>query len=222
MDLLPSQKKEIFDLLFENGLDPNRFELTTENPEFMTGIPVLSYKNSKYYFAFNLKKDSRNRGGSDQNMFSPGATNLIETEEQHSWFSQKVNFAKWLMSLQREINVKNPWEHISDYLPDKEISLNVNDVYQEFSSPEVHLIETSLGRFKDFLLEKHELTEDQITIVNQKIDYLVDCAKKFRKIDWKNLLVGTMIGLFGQLGLNSQQAHDIWQYLVSCFVHLLK
>lgn len=219
MDLLNSQKKEIFDLIVYRNFEPNSFELVINHNDFTLGIPVLTYKDTKYFFAFNSGDIKGQSYGNS--IFSPGKSVLVQMPPYNSWPDQCSNFYSWLDNLERELSIKNPWENIKDYLPSNEIDFRDKDINSEFSFQEVAQIEASLNNFKTQLLEKYTLSAEQIEIISRKIDYLCDTAKRSRKIDWKNIFVGSMINLMITINLSPEQAYAFWQTLMGCFVHLL-
>lgn len=206
-------------MLLKRSFEPNSFELLDNHKDFATGITILSYKNTNYFFSFNAGDISGKPFG--KSIFSPGNEILTQRLPYSNWSDQYSNLEAWLYNLSRELSVRNPWENIKDYLPSDEIDFRDEDINSGFSFDEVSQIEVSLNVFKKLLLEHHKLSEKQTEVLNHKIEYLCETAKRSRKIDWKNIFIGTMINLMITINLNPEQAYSFWQTLIGCFTRLL-
>ena len=94
-------------------------------------------------------------------------------------------------------------DHVNAYIEDQ-TSIDLWDIftnnnrsqnlnYIDFSTSEKFTedekIQTQLlmNEFKNLLIERFDLQEEQIKIVNARLDYLVEATKRLNKFDWKRL-----------------------------------
>lgn len=217
--IMKSQKQEVYQWIADYGLEPSMFfweDFRSRNDDLSeTIVSKLKYVDTHYFFIFDFKNDVQHC------TFSPGQTVLIQNEFPGTWSGQLRNFDKWLAYLKREIETVDPWDVIDKYMPGMEINLEDEKENSPYSYEQVEHIAKALYRFKDEVKKNYDLDKDQDKLVQEKLDYLIDRSKKMGRIDWKNLFVGTLMGLAGGLALNPEQAKGFWGLVKICFKGIL-
>jgi hypothetical protein len=66
--------------------------------------------------------------------------------------------------------------------------------------------------------------EAQNQTINEKLDYLIDAAKRQGRKDWLHTCIGVFVGLAANLALQPDQANHMWHIIksaISGIVHFL-
>lgn len=218
MELLQSQKNTLFDLITKAGLSPLQFELIES-----TGInneTRIVYNNSRYYYRFfeiYYNDPLRVVNFID---FSPSfdkmASGSISFKE---WNTQIQMFQSWLDCLKREISQPDKWAELLKSSEDIKWGSQDGENNQ-FSFQEVEGIYTSVNQAKAKIVQL-ELSGPQLRLIEAKLDYIAEKAKTLGKIDWKNLMIGTLISLIAQLAVPPETAQTLWVIFKETFQRII-
>lgn len=205
MPLLKSQKNVLFDKIVSKGLSPLQFDIKEEKK-----FTIISYKNSNHYFKINSYESIH---------YSPGyktfSNNVDLSIHPDAWNSICAFFSAWLRDLLREIEQPDKWNDLLE--SSKQISWHIElEPNSRFTYSEVLEIENSIKQIKSDIKSLNLLPE-QLQLIDAKLDYLCDKAKTLGSIDWKNILMGTLISLVVELALPSDTAKTLWHIFEKAF-----
>ena len=193
-------------------LSPNQFEFSEGASKnlFEEKVTLLKYKQSEYYFLF----DTGSNTSGHYAFFCPGNSEHTEKGYPQNWSGQLGYVENWLRCLIREINTPNKWERLK-YEVD---SLNINFEYSEdkFSYIEYEDLQKRMFVLKQGI-SKSDLLEEQIKVINDKLDHLTEMAKEMSKFDWKSLFIGTIVSIVIQLAVNQENAKNLWILIKQIF-----
>ncbi len=211
--ILNSQKKQILDSIVSNGLEPASFIWFEEDTQYSPydKVSCLRYKGTNFFFKFDFFDEKH------YCVYSPGEHKFIEENFSSDWSSELRHVAYWLLYLKREIDTPDPWEEIEKYIPGGKIDLEDERANNPFNFSQVEHITRSLNKLKEEIIGKYELEEKQKEVIQNKLDYLIDRAKKVGRIDWKNIFISTIITLSFDLAMNPEQVNLLWSLVKSCF-----
>lgn len=213
--LLKLQKKEIYEMINQIGLDDNNFDLRREGSDYSEVlVSLLSYKNTKYYFKFDVSEQTKFQ----LCRYSPGNDKRMETTDfLYSWGEVKSIFLMWLKLLKSEIETLDPWEEIGKYIPGVKLDLEDEGVNDKFNKEELNSIKASIDKLKLEIKSNFNVNQIKWEIVNKKLDYVVDRAQKIGRIDWKNIFIAKIIDIGIILLLNSEQFKQLFAIFANCF-----
>jgi len=215
--ILKSHKQVIANSIIRTGLEPSLFHWETEKSKFSGQelVSKLCYGKTSYYFVFEFYNDRH------YCIFSPGPSQLIKAEYPGDWPNQLGYVDRWLVFLKREIESVDPWEDIDKYLPGDDINLEDEKENSPYTYDQVEHISIALNKLKVEIKNSFGLGDEQFGIVQNKLDYLIDRSKKMGRIDWKNLFVGTLMGLASNLILDPEKVKILWNLVKTCFKGVL-
>lgn len=212
MELLQSQKDQIYELIEEEGLSPNLFHF--EEPTTYDASTYLRLKNSDYYFQF-----AENQSGSHFAIYSPGEGIYEEKQNPGSWPLQLNYVRRWLRNIDRELKTPNKWDLLAKEMANVDFKdIKYND--SKFTYQEYELLEKNIEDLKN-KVSKLDLLEEQIAQIHKKLDHLLNLAKEMNKTDWKELFIGSLISLFMQLSIDKDTGQIIFGYIKNLFVKFL-
>ncbi|OZV12380.1 hypothetical protein CIW83_09810 [Tissierella sp. P1] len=223
MSLMRSQKNSLLEEIKESALNPFNFDWDNEideNTDLL--LEVLKYKGTEYYFAIVVDDDIFRVG------YTPGENMLYERTEYDEWEEILYYFRNWLSCLKREISQPDLWEELEkikmdDLIPELD-GLEFEDKYEreEFSYREVMQIEQGINDIRNYLVETSNGNDEEIKIINQKLDYLTDAVKRMGRTDWKNIFIGVMIDIGINIISNPVQRQKIGQMIQNMFSGIVK
>jgi len=209
MWLKKSQENEIFDLIISQQMSPNDFELQRTGSIYEE--TKIALKNSNYHFTLTFT------GQSHTFRQSPGVEKLEEEYETYPmWEKKKNSIIKWLERLKSELEQPDKWNEY--YLVSAQVNWKFNDDKDnlKFNYGEIEEITKSINQIKT-QIRQLELPAEKLGIIENKLDYLLVKSKLLGKFDWKNLFVGTIIGLIVQLALPVNLTQQIWTIIGQAF-----
>ncbi|MFA6355951.1 MAG: hypothetical protein WCY23_02450 [Candidatus Omnitrophota bacterium] len=212
--ILKAQKEWVFNKIVELGLKPSEFEWGKTKSGYISDTEVLylKYINTAYYYKFDFYDVEYYYC-----YYSPGAEKPLEKVFTKKWIDIASSVIDWLISLEKEISIIDPWEEISSYKPGDKVDLGDEITNSPFSSPQIERIIKAIEKLKSEIERNYNLDKEQKEIVNSKLDYLIDKAKTIGRIDWRNIFAGTIVNLAVDLALDSQKYKLLWQLVKSCF-----
>ena len=216
MFLLKSQKNELLDLIVNAGFDPLQFELEEYSNENKEVLSVRSTTHPEFHFYFIKSPDSTG----NTVIYSPGKESHREQEYLTiTWDSRRTPFFNWLQYLKREIEAPDKWQELLD--ASKSINWEITEQQNsKFTYQEVVEIENSIKIIKTRITDLPLLAE-QTQRINEKLDYIKSKAETFGRVDWKNLVIGTLITLVMQLSLPREASKLLWIIFKEAFKKML-
>lgn len=214
--LLASQKNTIFEMVKQHGLDPFNFKWVEEQSVHKSNngliVSRLEYKNSPYFFQFDFVK------GQHYQFFSPGSDVLTKSDFGGSWDFAVSYTNKWLENLSRELNAPDLWGEISKYNFQYEDQIDNTP----FSIEQFNRIQNGLDEIRKYLIENYGDSEERSKIINSKLDYLMDSAKRQGKQDWLNTLIGVVATIAAALTLSPERAATLWALVKTAVLGIIK
>jgi len=133
MQLLTSQKNELYDLIESSNINPSQFEFQnipsiTRYTEVAT---KLIYKNTNFYYIFDT---GRNNYAPHYCYYCPAKDQFSAEQYPGSWDLQKNYFQDWLNSLKHEISSEDKWGRLEREL--SKFSFNFTEDNDYFSAKE--------------------------------------------------------------------------------------
>jgi len=200
----------LYKLIERAGMEPAGFEWFLDKTSYADEAHTLKCKNSSYFFAFLYFDGNWNA------IYSPGNNITHVNVGKCIWNEMLSQFVTWLSNLEREDRSEDPWELLGKYKPE-----GVDDFLlageNKFTYDEVESLSRMLSGLKKSIIKEFSLDGDKVTLVNNKLDVLLEKAKKFDRIDWKNLFVGNLMGIAMALALNPEQSNRLWYLAKECF-----
>jgi hypothetical protein len=213
MKLLLSQKNRLFDIIEENGLTPGLFGY---NEVFTSDGRVaetrISFKNAPFSFSIYCKN------GKDIIIkHSPGYSMYEELAYPDTWGEIEFDYGTWLSYIEREIKLEDKWEKLNSEIQSLQLYNGENDfLNSKFTVQEYLEIKQKIYLLKEGI-SKLELLPEQITILNDKLDLVLDMTTQLGRFDWKSLFIGTIVSIIIQLGVTQDNAKAIWALIRQIF-----
>jgi hypothetical protein len=216
--LLHSQKKRVYDILREVGLEPAEF--TWSDVEIVERLMVsrLNHRGGPHYFQFSSYEINA------WCVACPGVYRTMDYQYPKSWEEQEGIFRHWAESLKCEQDTRDPWVELAKYQLILDGELSPEMVNEPIPAVEAEQLGQALRRLADGVAEKLSLGDDQAALVRDKLGYLADAARRERSHDWVYTTLGVWASMAAALALTEEQAATIWGMLkceLGSFVNLL-
>ena len=216
--LLRSQKKKVFEIVREAGLEPADFEWSREHVNGMT-VSRLTYRKADYYFQFS----SSEVGG--YCIACPGRQQLVEYDHPKSWAEQENHVRNWAGHLHREITCPDPWSELAKYRISLVGAGGEDGPNEAISGVEAQAIAQQLSVLADRIGVEFDASEEQTAFVRERLTYLAEAAMRQKSRDWAYSALGVCATLAMALSLDEDGATKLWRTIkerVGAFVRLSK
>jgi len=211
--LLKSQLNAIFKYIDNGRLNHNDFIWIYEQSSFEWDleVPKLVHQPTMYYFKFDKK------GKDLVSEYFPNEVGLIYTIVWPYWEPQFNDFIMWIDILSNELTTPNLWESC---LNASRIFVAKPDIDNElFKIDEQKYISDKLIDIENFLIEKMNLSAENISFIKNKINYLAERSKHLGKKDWLNIVVAVSLQIAFNIALSSEAAKEFFKLVGSVFSH---
>lgn len=187
--LLRAQRNDIFLELQQADFNPADFHWDTDSELREQGYVVLVHSSSRFVFIV------RRSGDFFEGAFAPGRE--FQSEEFHTtgWNNLLYYVRLWLNSLRREVVEVDLWEAFSKQTQLINSASELDGENTPFTSDEQERIAVSLNEIKQHLFTTQDLTEEQITILENRLTYLEQAATRLGRNDWINIAVGVLTNI---------------------------
>jgi len=221
-----TRRNELFSAIQEAGLDPRECEWKrpkTEKTRIGDGgdpmwVDMLVHSPTKYWFKFDV---DANRNGSLWAVYKPGPTGARSSEHDGTWPNVLGYFRAWVQSVKAEHEAPDLWAALSQ----EQTGLGGGQQKIEntpFSIVEQAEITRQLGELKQYTHATYQLTATQYERIDTTLDYLADAAGRQGRIDWRNNVVGALIGLVLTAAIPSEPVQQILQLTLTGLAGLFR
>lgn len=82
-----------------------------------------------------------------------------------------------------------------------------------FNVDEINLVSIAINELRFLINTNIAITKEHQTIVNIRLDYLIENVDRLNKFEWKSLLLTTLIGIATTLSLDAEKGHLLFEFL---------
>jgi hypothetical protein len=189
--LSKAERNELFAVVQAEGIDPRAFEL-----EHTDGLWKLTHRAWGEWFSITQLRHVRCTIGYREQL-----TLLIGAKDVPTALS------RWLQGIKVEHEMLDLWETIGKDQPITELMEGQENT--PFSEQEQERIAAVVADVLTQARETYELPEEELRLLEAKLDYLVDAARYTRRIDWLNIAVGAVAGAFAGGVLTPDVVHKV-------------
>ena len=216
--LLHSQKKRVYDILREIGLEPAEFSWSHVEIVERLLVSRLNHRGGEDYFQFSSYEMNA------WCVACPGVHRTMDYQYPKSWEEQEGIFRHWAESLKRERDTRDPWVELAKYQVVLDGELAPEMVSEPIAAVEAEQIGAALRRLAEDATRKFSLSDGQAALVRDKLAYLADAARRERSHEWVYTTLGVWVSTAAALALTEEQAATLWKMLkceLGSFVNLL-
>jgi hypothetical protein len=208
LPLLRSQRNAAFGWLRESGFDPGAFEV---GPADWGKIPCtrFAHKESPYFFDVSTARSSYSV------RYSPGAGELLTRKMSIATSFEFLEhpFKAWLSYMQRELEAPDLWSLVRE--PGTIFTaVGAATDNRPFTAPEITQVVIAIDTARSYLRDAG-VAGDALAQANQKLDYLVDAAKRSGRMDWFNIAFSVMFGIAIQVLFDTDRARELIDIVVN-------
>lgn len=213
--------------LLTSGLDETGFEFSKDFSKkvFDIQLPLqVTHRESGFYFIVDFERGEWGATSYSTSSF-PSMSADDEVEYVKSWGEVINTLDSWLGRVGKELSQPDPWlllnegKVLVDNIPSEGASV------ERFDDEELIRVRTLLDKVREFLISETQPTEDQLKLVDEKLLYLEESAKRQSKQDWAHTAIGVMFTIAIGLAMAPDQANKLFQltseFLKAIFVKLL-
>lgn len=208
MQLLKSQKNELFEVLEIYGLSPSLFSFEYDNKNNTVAVRYTSHDD----YCFKIDEG--------EVTFIPGTYTYSQEVGFLDWDRILYWFRTWLECIDAEISIIDKWQEFEREF--QAVNIDFSTENEKFTHSEYKEIEQRIGLLKDEMSTIPEFQE-HLENINQKLDHLTDMVEKLGKFDWRGLFVGTMVNIVTAYAVPPETTSHLWESVKQIFnTYLLK
>jgi hypothetical protein len=185
-----------------------------------TKVFVIQVKNSPLKFAVECSQD-------DFYKFRCKSTKL-EPNFSLGWWSGvwpfeqvMVEFAKWLNGVAKKYIEDNClpdyWDQIGLYEPFVNNVAPSTGARGKFTEEEKQRARRSMKRFHALIGQNFEVTADQETFIDERLDYLSNALDRLNRFDWNGLAMSVVAGIAINLAVDTERGRLLFKLFQQAF-----
>jgi hypothetical protein len=196
---LPTYKgNDLFEAIQKEGMDPEEFD-------FSVGANEATLRHLPSGASFVLSGDVT--GYAVRRVAGDGP---VEERTGLSWYRvEEQQIGLWLSDVKWNVNMPDLWAELQRK---RGLFAAISDDAVEntpFTDAEQQQIAEQLQELKEYIGRTHSLSEPQVRLLDERLDYLVDAAKRAGRRDWLLMLAGVTLSYVLAMELPLETARDI-------------
>lgn len=199
--------------LLNSRLDQTVFEFSNEFSKdlFAFQLPLgLTHRDSGFNFIVDFET-----GEWDMPYFTVQSFPSTNYENRlmyvGDWDEVMRQFDSWLEKVRKELSQPDSWlllnegKVLTDSIPSAGASL------ERFNDEELSRVTGLLDSIRGLLISEARPTEDQLKLIDEKLSYLGESAKRQNKQDWAHTAIGVVVTIAIGLAMAPDQANKLFQ-----------
>ena len=135
-------------------------------------------------------------------------------------------FEKWIdkevLPYLKNVKTPNLWDKITQHKSlAGELTMPLSD-REPFTAQEKEQLREGLSVFQRKLLIEFKHSQEQAELITERINYLTDSLDRLHRIDWKSLVISTLVSISIALSLDTMQGNRLLEMFMSVTQHALK
>lgn len=213
--MLKRDKNSFLNILSEKGYTADQFE-SFEEIKVLYPTFVIRLKNTALEFWVSQSLDSFTEYKMCYTTYTP-KFKQIEYDPAIGWYDEIapvwIKFRHWLdhhvQPFLIEESVPDLWATAHEE-SDFDASTFDDDSMQPFSESEKVALRVAVQSFRGKLISTYQPGANQLAEIDKKLDYLTDALDRMNRIDWKSLLISTLIGISTTLCLDTNTGRELY------------
>jgi hypothetical protein len=204
------------DFFFRIDVNQQFFPLQSKQTSFFSFLRTLLYKSNSDIDVLNIENTEQKWILT----FSPN--NLEKTGYGYAdkWIQITDIFSKWCDWVKDEI-VPDAWEQAKlNKLTGA--SENQEDKETQFSEDEQKSVTGALKEIREFIIENHKLSQEQLLSLDEKFEMLEIESSKMSKQAWLHTLIGVLFGFATNGAFAPERAHQLFDFAYTCLRPVLE
>ena len=184
------------------------------NPDFdRISVPVLVHEPTHALFKFDIDTGRSLHVA----YFEPGEQ-MPQGSGQGGWPRMLALVSAWLEYVKREFEAPELWRELER---EREVIGGMAAAENSpFSPAEQTQIAEQLRELKEFVRANYQLNGTQLGAIDSRLDYLSEAATRLGRLDWRNLMVGALLGLVVEAVVPPEPIRAILGLIVRGLGHL--
>jgi hypothetical protein len=228
--MLKKYKNGFFDLIQKSGFDPKLFDVSEETIHDHDGF-IITVRNSLLKFIARNNKLNRHE-------LDCSYTRFLKNFPQAGYFPQSgwediefvyTHFEKWLKEdLQDYLDeaiTPDLWEQANFQRPLMSTAGFEKQDTSNYSDEEKAQLRLALSEFRLLIAENFKPTEEQMHVIDERLDYVSSALDRLNRFDWKSILLSTTISISIALSLDTARGKllfDLLRRVLSNVLYLLQ
>lgn len=219
--MLKKDKNGFLNCIDKSKFSRNQFEVSEQliknNPAF-----VIKFKDSPMMFWYRNTPESYKHYDYAYIEFSPSFAES-DYNPDRDWFSDiepiYLAFTHWLENdLSDYLSEEDHIDLWSTLFQEENEYLGVGDDKVNFSHDEKITLVSMIENFRKIIAIEFNPTTNQMTEINNKLDYLTLSVDKLNRYDWKGVLIQTLIGIATCLSFDTSQGAQLFAHAKRVFI----
>ena len=209
MDLPKYKQNNLFEAIQEAEMDPEEFD-------FSVGAREATLRHLPSPASFVLSGDVTNYA-----VRRVAGDGPVEERTGLSWYRVEEQIGLWLSDVKWQVNTPDLWAELRRK---RELLAAISDDAVEntpFTEGEQQQIAAQLQELKEYVRRTRSLPEPQMRLWDERLDYLVDAAKRAGRRDWLLMLAGVILTYVLAVELPPETARDILDTLLRGIARIL-
>jgi len=225
--MLKRDKNGFIKIITNNGLEPSSFKRYEKddvdgNPGF-----IIQLENSPLFFLARTNKDDYHEHDSRFINFAPNfpkseyypSSNWDHIDGVYEWFEYWLD--KHVKTYLEEIDVIDLLEQLEGKALFNTDPLRSRNT-ESFTKPEKERIGASIERFKKLIEVEYNPSQEQLEIIEDRLNYLTDSLERLNKVDWQGIAISTIISISIALSLDTEDGKHLFDLFKQAFTVALE
>ncbi len=230
--MLKKYKNDLLRLIEEANLGPAQFTASEDNTGTSSKF-IVEYNKTGHRCHIIVNPNSYHIFWINYTTYNPGFPWRFGENPQKQIYNSNIeavehSFNEWLEEVKKYIEesfTPDLWEQLENQ---KQLvtPLGIIDIDTKFfDEDEKAQIRLVVGEFFQQLNETFKPTDNQLQLINDRLDYLIKSTDRLNHFDWKAITLNTIIAITATLSLDTEKGRQLFELFKKVFskiVYLLQ
>lgn len=198
------------------------FELYKSPYADQSNATIIEFKNSPFFFIIEPFPDNYEAFAVNFTQYSPNFGKINPSPRATLTLNQVITYIGiWLQEVvrpyledQKTIDIwkefKNGREHLNIE------TLDINDL-SHFTKDDQLRIKWAIQDFKELIQKNLQITQEQMVMVGERLNYLIEVSERAPKTDWKGIAISVIASIVIALSLDTSKGNQLWELFLHVF-----
>ncbi|EHH0795774.1 hypothetical protein J7I09_004243 [Vibrio vulnificus] len=224
--MLKKHKNGFLQIIEESGFHVNQFRAVEKEVDNNPGF-ILQFVNSPLAFLTRTNATDYFEHDYRYVQFAPSYPKSEYKPANHWCLIDDVyeGFKHWLekhvQGYLEEIDIPDLWSQIDrQNLFVDDPMINRSD--KGFDKAEKERVVLAIEQFKRLIEVEYKPTEEQLEVINDRLDYLIESVDRLNKVDWQGVAISALMSISIALSLDTSKGRELFNLFKSAFTSAIE
>lgn len=225
--ILNKHKNELYKLIEQAGLNPREFRAKEETIGGRHYF-IMEHLGTRFRYGVRAQGDHFEEFDVKFTQMAPSfpLSDFLSIAGYRTVAGLYSDFQSWLRKHLKpylsDLAEPDLWAQIQSQAPIVSNEPVGSDDLEPFTQPEQAQLRMAIKEFRQLIIDKFEHTEEHLSLIDDRLDYLAESLDRLNRIDWRSVAFSTLVSVTSTLSLNNEQGNQLYELFKQVFSNVVR